>query len=63
MLLELGDIDEEEYGQREAGLMERLRDVRRWREEFGMSAPRGLVRVAREAPPAPGTPGAGGAGE
>jgi hypothetical protein len=48
MLLELGDIDEDEYVRREARLMERLRDVRRWREEFGMSTPGGPVRVAPE---------------
>ncbi|MDQ3696557.1 MAG: gas vesicle protein GvpG [Gemmatimonadota bacterium] len=49
MLVELGDIDDEEYGRREAQLMQRLRDVRRWREEFGMSTPGGPVRVARGA--------------
>jgi hypothetical protein len=36
LLLELGDVDEEEYVEREAGLMERLREVRRWRERLGM---------------------------
>ena len=53
MLLELGDIDDEEYARREAGLMARLREVRRWREEFGMSTPGGPVRIARdtESPP------------
>ncbi len=51
MLLELGDIDDEEYAQREARLMQQLREVRAWREHFGMSAPGGPVRVAREAPP------------
>lgn len=48
MLLELGDIDDDEYVRRERALMERLREVRRWREEFGMSAPGGPVRVARD---------------
>ena len=47
MLVELGDIDEEEYARREGQLMQRLRDVRAWREHFGMSAPAGPVRVAR----------------
>ncbi|HJR41924.1 MAG TPA: gas vesicle protein GvpG [Gemmatimonadaceae bacterium] len=47
MLLELGDIDDAEYVERERVLMERLRDVRYWREQFGMSAPGGPVRVAR----------------
>jgi hypothetical protein len=46
MQLELGDIDDEEYVEREAALMLRLRDVRHWREEFGMATAGGLVRVA-----------------
>jgi hypothetical protein len=50
MLLELGDIDDDEYTRREARLMQRLREVREWRERFGMSAPGGPVRVARGAP-------------
>lgn len=45
--LELGDIDEDEYVRREAELMDRLRDVRRWREEFGMGVAGGPVRVQR----------------
>ena len=53
MQLELGEIEEEEYVEREAVLMERLREVRRWREEFGMPTAGGLVRVADD----------GGAGE
>ncbi|HJU89254.1 MAG TPA: gas vesicle protein GvpG [Gemmatimonadaceae bacterium] len=48
MLLELGDISDDEYVERERALMERLRDVRYWREQFGMSAPGGPVRVARQ---------------
>jgi hypothetical protein len=47
MLLELGDIDDEEYARREARLMQQLREVRAWREHFGMSTPGGPVRVAR----------------
>ena len=45
LLLELGDIDDDEYVRRETALMTELRDVQRWREEFGM-ATRGPVRVA-----------------
>lgn len=45
LLLELGDIDEDEYVEREAEIMGQLREVRRWREEFGM-ATRGPVKVA-----------------
>ena len=47
LLLELGDIDDDEYLRREAGLMERLREVRRWREQFGLQMGPGPVRVAR----------------
>ena len=49
MLLELGDIDDEEYGRREADLMRRFREVREWRERLGMATAGGPVRVAREA--------------
>ena len=48
MLLELGDIDDAEYGRREAVLMQRLREVREWRERLGMATAGGPVRVARE---------------
>lgn len=48
MLVELGDIDDEEYKRRETRLMQQLREVRAWREHFGMSAPGGPVRVARD---------------
>jgi Gas vesicle protein G len=48
MLVELGDIDDEEYGRREAALMQRLREVREWRERLGMATAGGPVRVARE---------------
>lgn len=47
MELEVGDIEDDEYLRREAVLMERLREVRQWREEFGMGAAGGPVRVAR----------------
>ena len=46
--LELGDIDEEEYAEEETRLMRRFRDVRRWREEFGMATRGGVVRVSEE---------------
>ena len=46
MSLELGEIDDDEYVRREAEIMHRLRDVRRWREEFGMGTSGGPVRVA-----------------
>lgn len=49
MALEMGDIDEEEYVRREADLMQRLREVREWRERFGMGVSGGPVRVARDA--------------
>ena len=48
MLLELGDIDDDEYVERERALMDRLREVRYWREQFGMSMAGGPVRVARD---------------
>lgn len=54
MQLELGDIEDSEYVEREAELMRRLRTVRDWRERYGMPTSGGLVRVADEA--------AGGAG-
>lgn len=49
MQLELGDIDDDEYVEREAALMYRLRQVRQWRERFGMPTSGGLVRVAEDA--------------
>jgi len=48
MKLELGEIDDEEYVVREGEIMERLREVRRWRERLGKSNPGGPVRVSRE---------------
>jgi len=48
MQLELGDIDDEEYVRREMELMQRFRDVRRWREEYGMGTSGGPVQVRRE---------------
>jgi|SRR3954468_19180872 Gas vesicle protein G len=49
MQLELGDIDDDEYVRREAELMQRLREVRAWKERFGQATSGGPVRVAREA--------------
>src|SRR5688500_4092647 len=43
--LELGDIDDAEYVRREADLMLQLREIRQWREEFGMGVAGGPVRV------------------
>ena len=48
MRLELGDITDEEYAAEEAVLMRRLREIREWREHFGMSTSGGPVRVARD---------------
>ncbi len=50
MQLELGDITDEEYVEREAALMARLREVRAWRERLGKATAGGPVRVSREAP-------------
>lgn len=44
--LEMGEIDDDQYAQQEAEIMQRLRDVREWRERFGMSVGGGPVRVA-----------------
>jgi hypothetical protein len=43
--LELGDIDDEQYTALEAALLQQLREVREWREEFGMGVSGGPVRV------------------
>lgn len=47
MELELGEIDDDQYVAREAELMQRLREVRHWREQFGMGTSGGAVQVAR----------------
>jgi hypothetical protein len=61
LLLELGDIDDAEFVRREQVLMKRLREIREWREEFGMGVSGGPVRVAaadrEEEPPADSTHG------
>ena len=46
MKVELGEIDDEEYLRQEADIMRRLREVREWREKFGMASAGGPVRVA-----------------
>jgi hypothetical protein len=46
MQLELGEIDDAQYLEREADLMRQLREVREWREEFGMGLAGGPVQVA-----------------
>jgi hypothetical protein len=46
MELELGEVGDAEYERREAELMHRLREVRRWRERYGMPTSGGLVQVA-----------------
>ncbi|HSU97243.1 MAG TPA: gas vesicle protein GvpG [Gemmatimonadaceae bacterium] len=46
--LEAGDIDDAEYLEREQVIMQRLREVRAWREQLGMSVGGGPVRVARD---------------
>jgi hypothetical protein len=48
MQLELGDIDDAEYARREAELMQRLREIREWRERLGRPTSGGPVRVARD---------------
>ena len=50
LLLETGDIDDDEYLRREQLLMQRLREIREWREEFGMGVSGGPVRVAAPEP-------------
>ena len=57
MQLELGDIDDAEYVRREAEIMQRLRDVRAWRERFGKGTSGGPVRVARAGEPPAGDSG------
>jgi hypothetical protein len=54
LLLEMDEIDDDEYIRREAMLMRQIREVREWRERFGMGVSGGLVRVqAAESEDAP----------
>ena len=46
--LEAGDITDDQYVEREKEIMQRLREVRQWREKLGMSVGGGPVRVARD---------------
>jgi hypothetical protein len=48
--LELGDIDDDQYVAMEAELMLQLREMREWREQFGMGVSGGPVRVQRSDP-------------
>jgi hypothetical protein len=48
MRSELGEIDDAEYIAEEAKLMQRLREVREWRERLGRPTAGGPVRVARD---------------
>jgi hypothetical protein len=48
MKLELGEIDDDEYVRQETEIMDRLREVRSWREKLGKSNPGGPVRVSRD---------------
>lgn len=48
MEYELGDMDDDTYAEREAALMRQLREVRHWREQFGMGVSGGPVRVAAQ---------------
>jgi hypothetical protein len=47
MQLELGDITDDEYVEREAVLMAQLREVRAWRERLGKGTSGGPVRMAK----------------
>jgi hypothetical protein len=53
MRLELGDIDDDQYLAEEAALMQRLRDVRHWREQYGMGVSGGPVQVGKQDEPDP----------
>jgi hypothetical protein len=46
MKVELGEIDDEEYLRQEGEIMRRLREVREWREKFGIQSAGGPVQVA-----------------
>jgi hypothetical protein len=48
MKVELGDITDAQYIEREGELMARLREVRAWRERLGKGTSGGPVRVARD---------------
>ena len=50
--LELGEIDEETYLEREAELMRRFREVRAWRERLGLPTRGGPMRAPDAGPAA-----------
>ena len=58
LMLELGDIDDDEYVRREADVMLKLRDVRHWREQYGMGVSGGPVRVQQQDREQPEVPAA-----
>lgn len=58
LMLELGDIDDDEYVRREGELMLQLRDIRHWREQFGMGVSGGPVRVQQQDREEPEVPAA-----
>ena len=45
LMLELGDIDDDQYVEMEAVLMQQFREIRHWKEQFGMGVSGGPVRV------------------
>lgn len=53
LMLELGDIDDAEYVRRETALMQQLREIREWREAYGMGVSGGIVRVQGAEPEVP----------
>lgn len=66
MALELGEIDEAEYQEREARLIGRLKEARAWRVRLGMEeewAPMEFVGRDGEDPEAPASPPPGERGE
>jgi hypothetical protein len=58
LMLELGDIDDDEYIVREAAVMAQLREIRHWREQFGMGVSGGPVRVQQQDREEPDVPAA-----
>ena len=59
LMLELGDIDDDEYVRRETEVMAKLRDVRHWREQYGMGVSGGPVRVQSQDREEPASPDGG----
>lgn len=66
MELELGEIDEAVYAERESRLIERLKEARAWRVRLGLEeewAPMGFVRADEEEPGGPASPSSDGRGD